>query len=279
MISKRGNNFNDTSMRMHLFISSNSIKSSTRWWMRGTSTKKLATSIIKLLKDMAAVSLNYKFCPPIVLNTLTLIFCILQHNCGKYQSFSPGDGTTIWHMIKYHYFIGVIIFPVLERKPCKGVLRKACCVSSAWREKMLNYGISCLPGCPRANKIFINLINGNKCPLPIYLSWKVALQLHLTHCPRVSPWGDLKTSPGCWVSLWGVKIISSESRVSNTGVIVFLLPNPACLLQWTRNVYSRSALMMPRYTVNKALCWQQPIKTRLLWSTESNYVDKLCWIC
>ena len=87
-------------MRMHLFISSNSIKSSTRWWMRGTSTKKLATSIIKLLKDMAAVSLNYQFCPPIALNTPTLIFCILQRNCGKYQSFSPADGTTILHIIK-----------------------------------------------------------------------------------------------------------------------------------------------------------------------------------
>ena len=98
----------------------------------------------------------------------------------------------------------------------------------------------------------------------------------LTHCPRVSPWRDVKTSLGSRVSLWGVKTISSESRVSTTGVIVFLPPNPACLLQWTRNVYSRSALMMSWYTVYKALCWQQPIKIRLLWSTESNYVDKLC---
>ena len=28
--------------------------------------------------------------------------------------------------------------------------------------------------------------------------------------------------------------------------------------------------------IHSVLCWQQPIKIHLLWSTESNYVDKLC---
>ena len=43
----------------------------------------------------------------------------------------------ILHMITYHYFFRVRFFPVLEREPCKGVMRKACRVSDAWREKML----------------------------------------------------------------------------------------------------------------------------------------------
>ena len=30
---------------------------------------------------------------------------------------------------------GVTIFPVLQRAPCKGVMRKACRASDAWREK------------------------------------------------------------------------------------------------------------------------------------------------
>ena len=34
-------------------------------------------------------------------------------------------------------FSVVSIFPVLEREPCKGVMRKASRVSDAWREKMI----------------------------------------------------------------------------------------------------------------------------------------------
>ena len=48
------------------------------------------------------------------------------------------DGALILHNHDYIALLfGVSVFPVLERAPCKGVMRKACRVSDAWREKMV----------------------------------------------------------------------------------------------------------------------------------------------
>ena len=71
-----------------------------------------------------------QFRPPIALR----IDLVLQRNCGKYWSFTGGRRINF----TYDYialFFGVIFFPVLEQELCKEVMRKACRVSDAWREK------------------------------------------------------------------------------------------------------------------------------------------------
>ena len=65
-----------------------------------------------------------------------LIFRILQRNCGKY----PSCGRRINFTYDYIALLfGVSVFPVLEREPCKAVMRKACRGSDAWREEMVSY--------------------------------------------------------------------------------------------------------------------------------------------
>ena len=51
-------------------------------------------------------------------------------------AFVPAENVKTLHMIIQHYFIGVIMYPVLERGLCRGFIRKACRIGDAWREKM-----------------------------------------------------------------------------------------------------------------------------------------------
>ena len=84
------------------------------------------------------ISISSQFRPLISLTSLTSIFRIWKRNCGNYRSFSPTDGPKIYIIMnRYHYLFGVIItFPFESRARGKGVMRKACRVSDAWREKM-----------------------------------------------------------------------------------------------------------------------------------------------
>ena len=65
--------------------------------------------------------------PPMPLTTLTLIFRVLQLNCGIHRSFSPAGSAVI--SLTYD-LIALLVwrkyFPVLERKLGKWVMRKAC---------------------------------------------------------------------------------------------------------------------------------------------------------
>ena len=60
-----------------------------------------------------------------------LIFRVLQRNCGKY----PSCG---WRInLTYDYIallFGISFFPILDREPCKVVMRKACHASDAWSQ-------------------------------------------------------------------------------------------------------------------------------------------------
>ena len=77
-----------------------------------------------------------QFRPPIALNTLKLIFCILQRNRGKYRSFHRRMAYKFYIWLYSTTFWCNHFFPVLEWEPYKGVMRKACLLGDTWRQKM-----------------------------------------------------------------------------------------------------------------------------------------------
>ena len=82
---------------------------------------------------------NFQFRPLIALTTLTQIFSVLQWNCGKYWSFSPADVANHTNDLIALLFWSNYFLPVVEREPCKGVMRKSCHVGDTWWEKIGNF--------------------------------------------------------------------------------------------------------------------------------------------
>ena len=73
---------------------------------------------------MHKVAIYLEICVPITQSQASVVFCADHFK-------------TIHHVYKHE-----IVFHNLLRAPCKGVMRKACRASDAWREKMLSRSLS-----------------------------------------------------------------------------------------------------------------------------------------